>query len=128
MQPTVVVVLALVLALQIKHLIADFYLQNPYIIQNRRYYGHPAGLLHVGIHLAGTLVVLLLFVTPLWLIASILACEGVFHYHLDWAKDNYGANRGLTPRDAAFWHAMGLDQALHHASYLAMAWAWAVWA
>ncbi|MCF1710840.1 DUF3307 domain-containing protein [Tabrizicola sp. J26] len=128
MHPTVVAVLAIVLALQIKHLIADFYLQNGYIIQNRRLYGHPAGLLHVAIHLAGSLVVLVLFHTPLWLLGAMLLCEGLFHYHLDWAKDNYVANRGLTPRDAAFWHAFGIDQALHHASYLAMAWAWAVWA
>ena len=128
MHPTVTAVLAVVLAFQIKHLIADFYLQNAYIIENRRYYGHPAGLLHVGIHLAGSLIVLLIFATPLWLIGSLLLAEGLFHYHLDWAKDNYGANRGLTPRDAGFWHALGLDQALHQASYLAMAWAWAVWA
>lgn len=116
-------ILVLLLLLQIKHVIADFFLQNAYIIRHRRYYGHPGGLLHVAIHLAGSLVVLLIMGTTLPLLAGLLAVEGVIHYHLDWSKDNFVARRMLTPQDAMYWYATGIDQGLHQATYLGMA-AW----
>jgi hypothetical protein len=119
-------VLLLVLLLQVKHLVADFFLQNRYMLENRRIYGHPGGLMHVAIHLAGSVLALLVVgVSPVTLGVLILA-EGLVHYHMDWAKDNFVAWRGLTPRDALFWHATGVDQAVHHLTYLGMAAGWAL--
>lgn len=120
-------VLFLVLLLQVKHVFADFFLQGPYIINNRRFYGHPGGLLHVAIHLVGSLVVLLVMGTPLALMGWLLLAEGVFHYHVDWLKDNFNLRFQLTPRDPLYWQAMGVDQGLHQATYLAMALAWYLW-
>ncbi|PZR00187.1 MAG: DUF3307 domain-containing protein [Cereibacter sphaeroides] len=117
-------VLLLILLLQLKHVIADFFLQNSYMIENRRYYGHPGGLLHVAIHLVGSLIALLIMGTAALTILAMLAVEGVFHYHLDWSKDNFVASRQLTPRDAMYWYATGVDQALHQFTYLGMAVWW----
>lgn len=117
-------VLVLLLLLQVKHVVADYFLQTEYILENRSNYGHPGGLLHVGLHAAGSAVVLIVMGTAPALLAAILLVEAVFHYHLDWFKDNWVAARKLSPRDAGFWHATGLDQALHQASYLVLAWAW----
>ena len=118
-------VLGLVLLLQVKHVVADYMLQNAYILANRRIYGHPGGLLHVAIHLAGSLAALLVLGTGPGLLAALLAAEAVVHYHLDWAKDNFVARRGLTTTDRVYWYAAGIDQGLHQATYLAMAAAWA---
>lgn len=119
-------VLLLVLLLQIKHLVADFFLQNAYILDNRRFYGHPGGLLHVAIHLVGSLIVLVVVGTTTAVLLPILAVEAIVHYHLDWSKDNFVAARSLTPRDPVYWYATGVDQALHHLTYLGMALWWAV--
>ncbi len=126
MSEAVLTSLILIFALQAKHLIADFFLQGPFIIENRRTYGHPGGLLHVAIHAAGTAVVLIVFgfVSPAFF-ALILIGEAFVHYHIDWAKDNYVQSRQLTPRDAPYWYATGIDQALHQATYLVIAGAWA---
>lgn len=126
MNPEVGAVLLLLLLLQIKHVAADFFLQNAFIIQNRRFYGHPGGLLHVAIHLAGSLLALAIMGTSPGTLALILLVEGVIHYHLDWSKDNFVARRGLTPRDATYWFATGIDQGLHQATYLGMAAWWAM--
>ena len=117
--------LLLILLLQIKHLVADFFLQNAYILRHKRFYGHPGGLLHVAIHLVGSLAALLAVGTALPVLTALLAVEALVHYHLDWAKDNLVLWRGLTPGDAAFWYAIGIDQALHQLTYLGMAFWWA---
>ena len=123
MEASVVEVLVLLLLLQAKHMIADFFLQNAYIIQNRRLYGHPGGLLHVAIHLAGSLAVLAIVGTAPLTLAGLLIAEAVIHYHLDWSKDKFVALRALAPRDALYWYATGTDQFLHQLTYLGMA-AW----
>ena len=117
--------LGLVALLQVKHVIADFVLQSPYIIQNRRFYGHPGGLLHVAIHAAGSLAALAIIGLPgLGAVLLLILAEAVVHYHIDWSKDNLVAAMALTPKDAGFWYATGIDQGLHQLTYLAMAAYW----
>lgn len=122
----IVSLLALLVLFQLKHLVADFVLQNSYILENRRHYGHPGGLLHAALHVAGSALAFAAVGGAPTVVAVILVVEGLVHYHIDWAKDSYTHARGLTPRDGAFWRAIGLDQCLHHLTYLAMAWAWAM--
>ena len=121
-------VFALLLLLQAKHLLADFVFQSSFILENRRRYGHPGGILHAAIHMAGTAIALVFVGGNLPVIALIVLAEGVVHYHIDWIKDNFTHARGLTPRDAAFWRAMGIDQCLHQATYVAVVMAWAAFA
>ena len=76
----VVLFAGLLLALQIKHLFADFFFQSAYMIENRRVYGHPGGLLHVAIHVLGSALVFLGFslaVGPVWGISLILIAEAL---------------------------------------------------
>ncbi len=119
-------VLTLLCLFQVKHVLADFVFQSPYILTNRRFYGHPGGLLHVAIHLAGSFAALLVVGAPAGMIAFLLCAEGLIHYHLDWSKDNFVAAQNLTPRDSVYWYATGVDQALHHLTYIAMAAYWAI--
>ncbi len=119
-------ILLLLLLLQFKHALADYCLQTPWMLRNRKIYGHPGGLAHVAVHLAGSAMALVAMGTALPTLAALLLVEGVVHYHLDWAKDNVVASRELTPQDAWYWYAAGIDQFLHQATYLGMALWWAV--
>jgi len=120
-------VLILVMLFQCKHAIADFLLQSRYILANRHRYGHPGGLLHVLFHLIGSAAVFLLFGTGASTLFLLLIFEGLFHYHLDWAKDNYVRRADLKSTDYMYWVAIGIDQALHHLSYVGLIWLWLLW-
>lgn len=116
--------LLVLILLQFKHLIVDFLLQSPYILDNRKIYGHPGGLLHVAIHGVGSIAVFWIMGTSLWAMIGIVLVEVLIHYHLDWAKDNYVAKKGLTASDNLFWYALGVDQSLHQLTYVMMTQAW----
>ena len=116
--------LILLFALQIKHLLADFTLQTQYMIQNRRFYGHPGGLAHVAVHLAGSTLAFLLVGGSAAVIVAILIAEAVIHYHIDWTKDRVVLRYALTPQNRSYWFATGVDQALHQLTYVIMVVAW----
>ena len=113
--------LAVIAVLQIKHLIFDFFLQSGYQVQNKGTYAHPGGLVHSAGHFVGSLPAALLAGTAALPALAILIGEFVVHYHIDWAKAQITIRKGWTPRDNKFWYGIGLDQALHHATYLVMA-------
>lgn len=117
-------VIGLVFALQVKHLLADYFLQTKDMIESRRFYGHRGGIAHVAIHGTGSLFVFALFGGLSGLVAWIVLVEVVVHYHIDWSKDNIVVRLGITPEDRSYWIAAGTDQALHQATYLVMALAW----
>jgi len=114
------VLLALVL-FQLKHYLTDFHWQTIWIVQTKGRYGHPGGLIHAGLHGLLSLPVLLL-VAPFApvLFTVILIFEMVLHYHIDWIKARVVSQRGIDERDSAYWHYLGLDQAAHQLTYVAM--------
>lgn len=122
--------LVLLLGLQIKHLLADYWWQTEAMVQGKGYYGRLPGLVHAAIHGAATAVVLAaLTLLPVWtdpapglgLALLLAACETVLHYHIDWFKMRTGRRAGYGPSDRAFWKAIGLDQFAHQLTYLALA-------
>ena len=114
-------VLALVLGLQIKHFVCDGPLQTRAMVEGKRVYGQPMGLLHAGIHMVGTLLVLLVFGLPLWFVAAFAVGEAVLHYHIDFTKERTVKGAGWTITDAYDWWAFTADPVLHHMTYLAIA-------
>ena len=113
------------LLLLLKHLACDFMLQTPYQLRYKGVYGHPAGLLHAGLHALGTAVVLVglkiagTLPTSIALVAMLCAAEFVLHYHIDWGKEQ--ANRPLLKEQGtAYWTLFGFDQFLHQATYVAI--------
>lgn len=122
----VLLVLAALLILQVKHFIADFVLQTPYQFLNKGRYGHPGGLIHAGIHALGSVPALLVMAPSARLAAAIVASEFVAHYHIDWLKERTTkVNQWVFPQ-AEFWWTFGADQALHQVTYVvivgALAW------
>lgn len=127
----------ILLALFFKHLICDFTkLQGPYQYKNKGTYGHPGGILHVSIHLLGTVVSLILMgcllissghytgdEIPLNNMFQVLTIEALSHYHMDWAKVKIcKAANWLPTNSTEYWLMLGIDQFVHYVTYLLMAW------
>ena len=110
--------------LLIKHAIADFFLQTAFQYRNKGKYGHPGGVVHVAIHAALTSPVLLILPPRTIAVgAGILLAEALFHYHIDWSKDQVVNRWQLTPVDNGYWRALGVDQMLHGLTYVGIVWA-----
>ena len=122
---TLLILLAL---LQIKHMFADFFWQTPRMLAHRDRYVHTGRAQHAGLHALGSVLTLLVVGTSLPLILAIILAEWVAHYHIDWGKGLWSERFPYTPADGPYWKAVGVDQALHQLTYLAIAWSWIVWA
>jgi hypothetical protein len=109
----VVVLLAL---FGVKHFICDFLLQFHYMVEQKAIYGAGGGIEHALCHAAGTWFILIPFFGILGFIPALV--DGIIHYHVDWSKQQL--TRGLTPADRKFWVWLGLDQALHYLTYIAI--------
>ncbi|MEM1289297.1 MAG: DUF3307 domain-containing protein [Pseudomonadota bacterium] len=125
---TSIALLAVLLGLQIKHLLFDFFFQTKWQLQNKGTYGHPGGIVHAGFHGIGTLVVFAgasaAVTASIFFVLVLALADFAIHYHVDWVKAQL--SRDLGPSDDApwFWVALGLDQAAHQLTYLGLAAAW----
>ena len=99
----------------------DFFLQPPYMWQNKGTYGHLGGLTHSAFHAVVTMFILGLFYPGFWAIAVLGLLEFIIHYHMDWFKMWYTKLRGFTPETEPFWVWLGIDQFVHSATYLLIA-------
>jgi hypothetical protein len=112
-----VTVLILLLAFQLKHLVADYYLQFPYMYLNK---GQKTGWVrplfdHALVHGIGTLMIAGAYIV--WLTGSdgmlpfaLAAFDMVTHF----VTDRWKATRGRTPDQPKFWYDLGIDQMVHH--------------
>ena len=108
--------------LQLKHFVADFLLQPTYVFSNKGRYGHPGGLIHTGIHMLGTVPVLMVLGMGGFMIALVVIAEGIVHYHLDFGKDRVGSRFDMKITEWRYWALFGLDQFLHQMTYVAILW------
>jgi hypothetical protein len=101
------------LLLTVKHIIADFVLQNSWMAYGKdQKTGWALPLLvHCLIHL-GVLMALLLIVAPrFWFVALI---DFAVHITIDRAKGICSSTFKMSPEHPWFWTLIGIDQALHH--------------
>jgi len=117
--------IVLMVLLNAKHLIVDFFAQTPYQYLNKGTYLHPGGLIHSGLHVAATFLIIILFFpyTPLYLIAIALVSEYLIHYHMDWLKVNVCKRYKYDPTNSEkYWWWLGIDQFVHQMNYLLIVW------
>ena len=109
----------LLLLLQIKHWYIDFVNQNNVEVASKGIYGDFHGVMHSAKHGIGTTLCILFVTSPAYLFYATVCglIDFVVHYHVDWAKMNYG-NRDITT--PAFWNHLGLDQMAHQLTYLGL--------
>ena len=114
--------LLLMLGLEAKHFLADYLLQFDWMIRGKGSFARAGGYVHAGIHVAGTVVILLVLAVPTGFVLLLAACEFVIHYLLDFSKANYGDHVSSADEPRKFWALNGLDQLFHHLTYIAMVW------
>lgn len=116
----IVTVLVMMALFQAKHLLADYYWQTMWMIANKGRYGHPGGIVHAALHAMLTAPILLLADIGALLFFWIVVIEFAVHYNIDWLKAHVIRRSGLGINDASFWNLLGLDQAAHQLTYVAI--------
>jgi Protein of unknown function (DUF3307) len=116
-------ILFLLLLLQIKHWYADFKIQTYMQTVKKGVWLDPIGISHTVDHIKASAVALAVFWCffhiSILAIIFVIACEGPYHYIVDYTKVKYGCKDNTNP---LFWNQFGLDQMAHQLSYLAIAW------
>jgi hypothetical protein len=112
--------LLVMLGFQLKHFLADYVLQRPFMFAGKANMRALGGYAHAGVHIAGSAIVLLLAGAPLTLLAWLLPAEFVVHYLIDFAKSRLGRGVTASGRPSLYWAQHGLDQMLHHSTYAVM--------
>jgi hypothetical protein len=111
---------ALLLAMAVKHFVADFLLQTNWIARGKeRRTGWAAPLaVHVLIHGGLTLLIALAIAPRLWWLGL---ADCAIHAAIDRAKTLVSLRGGWRVDQAAFWWVIGFDQLLHQATNIALA-------
>jgi hypothetical protein len=86
---------------------------------------HLGRLQHTLLHGAFSLVIFVIFGTPLVVALGLSAAETAVHYLIDFIKGRHTEKAGHGPEDAGYWRAFGTDQLAHQLTYVVMVWAWA---
>jgi hypothetical protein len=102
----------------IKHFIADFLMQYDYMLRDKGIYGAEGGIHHALTHASWTFLILIPFIYSPSDLLILPLFDFVAHYHIDYFKQQL--NKGLTTADRQFWVWLGLDQALHYLTYIAI--------
>jgi Protein of unknown function (DUF3307) len=101
------------LLLTLKHIIADFVLQNAWMAigkDQKKGWALPL-LAHCLVHLAVAMLLILIVAPRFWFVALI---DFAIHITVDRAKGYSSSTFGVTHEHPWFWTLIGIDQALHH--------------
>lgn len=110
----------LLVGLEVKHYIADYFLQPAWMLVGKGDLRHPGGYAHAGLHAIFSGIVLLVAGTSLPILAALVLAEWVIHYALDYSKIFYSRGVHAETQPARFWALHGIDQLTHQLTYAAM--------
>jgi hypothetical protein len=112
----------LLILFQVKHFIADFVLQNVWMLQKARpgWDFVPPLAIHCGVHMFITLAFAMWLNPAAWWLAIL---DFAVHFTMDRIKagPKY-LGRYNDVRSKAFWVSFGFDQMVHHLTHLYIAW------
>jgi len=106
--------------LEIKHFFGDYMLQSGWMIRGKSSLTHAGGYLHAAIHVVGTVIILKIAAIPVLIIIVLAIAEFFVHFVLDFGKAHFGKNISSTNKPHRFWMLNGLDQLMHHLTYVAI--------
>ena len=106
-------IMLLLVLFQMKHFVADFPLQNTYMLGKMKHKGWMLPLAaHTSVHALGTFIIVSYWDIKL---AVILAClDFILHFIVDRLKASPNIGGILKIYKPYFWWALGLDQMSHH--------------
>ena len=113
----------LFIGLELKHYIADYFLQPSWMLAGKGDLSAIGGYAHAGVHALLSAVVLLLAGTPWPMFFGLVVAEFVLHYVLDYAKIHYSVGVHVDSSPRRFWVLHGVDQITHQLTYAAMIYA-----
>lgn len=109
----------LLVAYQLKHLLADYFWQNAYMLgkfaEKAKDWVPPLAA-HAGVHALLTFVITVLFVGPLAAL-GLAALDFAVHFMVDRLKASPKLGGRYKPTQPEFWHVLGLDQTAHHLTH-----------
>lgn len=113
-------IITFLLLIQIKHWYIDFVNQTDEEVRSKGKYGDGPGLKHSAKHGIATSACVLVVAGHSYIIYALIlgVLDFIAHYHIDWAKMNYG-NRDIRTKE--FWNHLGMDQMAHQIVYLLLA-------
>ena len=112
----------ILLALLVKHFVADFPLQTAWMLGKSRREGWVGPLAaHCWVHAFLTAAILTVAGAG-YLGLAIAAVEAVAHFGIDRIKAHPDLGGRWNPAQPQFWWALGADQLAHNLCYLAIAW------
>lgn len=113
----------LFIGFEIKHYIADYFLQPGWMLVGKGDFRQVGGYAHAGVHAGFSAIVLLIVGTPLLVLLGLVVAEYVVHYLLDYAKIHYSRGVHVEGNPRRFWALHGVDQLTHQFTYAAMIYA-----
>jgi hypothetical protein len=111
------VVLVLFVGLELKHIVADYFLQPGWMVTGKGDLREMGGYAHAGLHAVLSGLVLLVAQVPLLVTLGVVVLEFLVHYALDYAKLRYSAGVDAQANPSRYWRMHGIDQAAHQLTY-----------
>lgn len=109
----------LLIAFQVKHFIADYPMQNEYMLGKMKKKGWVFPLtLHAFVHMCLTGVILSFYPEHTWLIFV----DFVTHFTVDRIKASPNLLNRFKPDNKLFWWILGADQMAHHLTHYFIIW------
>lgn len=110
----------LLIAFQVKHYLADFPLQNSYMLGKFYRKGWVLPLAsHCAIHAVFTISIVFFINPALWWLAIV---DFVLHFIMDRIKASPDLLGRWQINQPQFWNALGFDQAFHHLTHYGIIW------
>lgn len=116
--PELIVGMAVLVVFQLKHFVADYPLQTPYMLAKFQELGWVKPLAaHCLVHAVLTGGILLILAIPLWLIVSLMAFDFTVHFVMDRIKASPKMLGRYNVTEKKFWWSLGFDQMIHHITH-----------
>ena len=116
----VVIFFLLFIGLELKHYVADYFLQPGWMLAGKGDFRQVGGYAHAGVHAGMSALVLLVAGTPWLTLAGLVVAEFIVHYLLDYSKIHYSRGVHVDTQPRRFWMLHGVDQITHQLTYGAM--------
>ncbi len=113
----------LFIGLEVKHYVADYFLQPAWMLVGKGNLRHPGGYAHAAVHAGLSALILFAVGTPLPVLAALAVAEWVVHYALDYSKILYSRGVHVDTNPRRFWALHGIDQLTHQLTYAAIIYA-----
>ncbi|WP_132080345.1 DUF3307 domain-containing protein [Sinorhizobium americanum] len=107
----------MIACLQLKHFVADYVLQPPWVLRGKGDLRMIGGYVHAGTHALGTVPALLLVGVDLGRIVVLVLAEFIVHYLIDYAKAFLSLRSSADASTRVYWAMHGADQLMHQLTY-----------